>query len=95
MEAIEIFFTTWKNTALAFYSFFGFLGVCTAIAFRLRAMYKRRIDEAQEDAKLDQRHTFQAGYFDVTEKRYDRMLDRMIEIEKDLVKINAILKDGL
>ena len=91
MEAIEIFFTTWKNTALAFYSFFGFLGVCTAIAFRLRAMYKRRIDEAQAEAKLDQRHVFQAGYFDVQEKRYDRMLDRMIEIEKELRDINNLL----
>ncbi len=54
-------------------------------------MYKRRIDEAQEDAKLDQRHVFQAGYFDVQEKRYDRMLDRMIEIEKELRDINNLL----
>lgn len=91
MEKIELFFATWKNTALAFYSFAGFLGVCTAIAFRLRAMYKKRIIEVQEEAKLDQRQEFQAGYFDLQEKRYDRMLDRMIEIEKELVKIKQCL----
>jgi len=91
MEEIELFFTTWKNTALAFYSFFGFLGVCTAIAFRLRAMYKKRINEVQEEAKLDQRQEFQAGYFDLQENRYDRMQDRMIEIEKELIHIKHLL----
>ncbi len=92
MEAIELFFTTWKNTALAFYSFFGFLGVCTAIVFRVRAMYKKRIEEVQKEAQLDQRHEFQAGYFDLQENRYNRMQDRMIEIEKELIHIKHLLK---
>ncbi len=92
MELLDNFLGQYKNIAMAFYTFTLFVAACTAIAFRLRAMYKKRIEEIQTEAKLGQRQEFQAGYFDLQENRYDRLADRMIEIEKDLVILKHLLK---
>jgi hypothetical protein len=86
VNEIEIFFSTYKNTAMAFYSFVGFIGVMTAVIFRLRSMYNSRIDAAKNEAKTDQRHEFQAGYFDIQENRYDRLLDKYDELKELMLK---------
>jgi hypothetical protein len=82
VEAVELFFTTYKNTATAFYSFTAFVGVITAIILRIRTLDKRRIEAAQSKATLEQRNVFQAGYFDVQENRHDAMLDYYIALSE-------------
>lgn len=89
MNEIELFFETYKNTALAFYSFAGFIVGLSAIAYRINAMLKSKIDDAVEDAKIEQRHEFQAGYFDVQEARYNRMLDNYILLSKEMARMKG------
>lgn len=76
MNEIELFFTTYKNTAMAVMSFITFIGILTAVIFRLKSMFSGYIEKAVEKGKTDQRHEFQAGYFDIQENRYDRLLDK-------------------
>lgn len=84
MEQIEQFFTNYEKTAMAFYTFAAFLGVLTAIAFRLHTLYKRHLERKIDEGKVAQRHEFQAGYFDLQEQRYDRLLDMYIVLNDKL-----------
>lgn len=88
MNEIELFFETYKNTALAFYSFAGFIVGLSAIAYRVNAIFKDKIEDAVEDARIEQRHQFQAGYFDVQEARQDKMLDRYERLMDNYVKLS-------
>lgn len=76
MDKIELFFVTWKNTAWAFFSFVAFVVAMGKILFMLRTLYKDHVDKMVEKALLNQRHEFQAQYFDVGEERFDKMLNR-------------------
>jgi len=86
MNSIELFFYTWRFTAGAFFSFFGFLWVLVKLGLSVYNAISAR-------AKTDQRHVFQAGYFDVQEDRQKQMLNlyiqainRINELEKLQIK---------
>jgi len=88
---IELFFETYKNLAMAFYTFTAFTGIVIGIIFSLYRMHKSHVNQRCEEAKTEQRHEFQAGYFDLQERRYDEMLKRLIEIEKTLTTRDSTL----
>ena len=65
-------------------------GILSGIFYRLvwQPMLKKQRDDI-ETALTAQRNEFQAGYFDVQEARYDRLLDNYIELEKRLIKLES------
>lgn len=77
---IEQFFTTYKNTAWAFFTSFGFLWIVTRLALSA-------YNAISNKAKLDQRQEFQAGYFDIQEARYDRLLDKYDDLLDKYYKV--------
>ena len=91
IESMELFFATYKNIALAFYTFMTFVGVCVAIIFRLVTMYKNKIKDAQEDAMRGQRHEFQAEYFDLQENRQTWLIKQVIQQNREIDRIKSTL----
>jgi len=86
MEAIEQFFTDYEKTAWAFFSTVAFLWAAIKIALTAYKYISNR-------ANLNQRHEFQAGYFDIQEARHDKMLGIYIELKSDFIALeNKSLK---
>lgn len=56
------------------------------LLYRLLTAY---INGRIEIALSEQRHEFQAGYFDVGESRYDKLLDKYIKQQGHLYKLCA------
>jgi len=63
-------------------------GLCAALYVGVRVL-KDIVAVHASFVEWKQRHTFQAGYFDVQEKRYDRLLDKFIVQNENITKLQA------
>jgi len=94
MTELEAFFTAYKNTAWAFFSFIGFMFVVIKVFMIARNLYITHITKAVNDALLDQRQEFQAQLFDIQEKRHTDYCKAMVDFAIDAAIVRKILEDN-
>jgi len=85
MEAIELFFATYENTAWAFFSFSGFCFVCYRV-------YKGHREGIKEQARHEQRNEFQAEFFDRNHGEFKELQAKYEDVLVELTEIKFILK---
>jgi len=89
---INQFFIDYEKVAVAFYTSVAFIGIVTAIAFRVYRMFQSHVEKKCEEAMAAQRNVFQAGYFDQQEDRYTKLVDNYVELAIKVARIEERLK---